>query len=145
MIVTIIYIAMPFTLMHKAAIADDTVILERLLRQPNKSPNIRSDTGETPLYWAVWHGKTLSVQLLLAYGADPNIPNIHLTTPIYKAIYDGDHIITGMLLKAGATLNMTNCINIRPLDCAIYRHYDDQKLPFINHMIYAKLHNFTSK
>lgn len=129
---------MPLSQMHRAAIMDNTVILEDLLRQ-GISPNIQSDTGETPLYWAVWYGNTLSVQLLLAYGADPNIPNIHHTTPIYKAIYDGDRIITGMLLKTGAILNTSNHINIRPLDCAMYRHYDSQKIPFLNHI--AMRHN----
>lgn len=129
---------MSLSQIHRAAINDNTIILDRLLRQ-GISPNIRSDTGETPLYWAVWYGNTLSVQLLLAYGANPNISNIHNTTPIYKAIYDGDRIITGMLLKAGAILNVANHINIRPLDCAIYRHYDSQKIPFLNHI--AMRHN----
>lgn len=59
------------TPVHRAAMADDTVELERLLSIEYADPNVKDIAGVTPLHYAAREGHLNVVKMLISYGALP--------------------------------------------------------------------------
>ncbi|KAG4441926.1 hypothetical protein IFR05_002610 [Cadophora sp. M221] len=81
-------------------------------------------TGNTALHWAVLHGKTDLVQILLSYGADPMCFNFADLTPLHVAAI-WDHKLIPLLLEAGTDPDIRNYHRESPLHKAAYqRHWE---------------------
>ncbi|WP_318506518.1 ankyrin repeat domain-containing protein [Bacillus sp. T3] len=79
----------------------DVELVKELLSK-GADPNLRKDTGEPPLLWAVRSSKDSVVKLLLKAGADPNFVNDEGITPLTIAKEDGANVIIKYLLEYGA-------------------------------------------
>lgn len=92
--------------LHTAAVHHPERIAE--LIRAGHDPNDRNHMFGTPLMAAVRFGKTRSVEVLLAHGADPNIPDKlgHLPLP-YAARSEGMGMkeIVELLVNHGADVN----------------------------------------
>lgn len=71
----------------------------------------RDDSGSTPLIVAAKQGDLVSVEVLLASGADPqlrgDLDRLGEVTPLITASYAGHGEVVGALLEAGAYPNQT--------------------------------------
>ncbi|WQF88297.1 Putative P-loop containing nucleoside triphosphate hydrolase [Colletotrichum destructivum] len=81
--------------------------LERLVRKAisnNKKVNFNAQTkrGETPLYWAVTHGRRSFAEFLIQEGAELNVPNVEKRTALHKAIMAGDRNLMEVILSSGS-------------------------------------------
>ena len=104
---------LPFgmTAVHLAALMQETPIL-RLLLQEGGDPNIRNETGNTPLFMAETGD---DVRALVEAGADANARNELGSTPLFSAA-SGD--VIRALVEAGAKVNARDGFGETPLHCA---------------------------
>lgn len=65
----------------------------------------KSDTQETPLFFAARNGDLKAAQLLIANGADVNAVNYRRWTPLHIAVLNGHHDLVVLLLDSGANVN----------------------------------------
>ena len=96
----------PATPLHAAALAGDSVALERLLeaRTLDWALNVRDAGGQAPLHWAVLGGYVDCVAALLRFGADPNLVDGNGVSPVWTAEDDfGMHTVAALLRSAGGT------------------------------------------
>lgn len=93
------------SLLHRAAVMDDVVEIERLLIQ-NNNVDAQDETGSTPLLLAALTGRDKAVRLLLSRSANPNIADHLGFTPLYQACRFGYPTIVYDLLHHGADQNM---------------------------------------
>lgn len=77
--------------------------------------NVRSNDGTTPLFVAVWRGRTEYIRYLLERGADPNIANNTGTTPLFAVNGENMAQIAQMLIDKGAKVNVRNDQTETPL------------------------------
>lgn len=100
---------------HRAAQADDTRELQRLLAT-GVDVNIRSKKSEwTPLISAIVVKNTAAVKLLIEAGADVNVASDVKTTPLH---YSPNGEITELLLAKGADVSARNKGGWTPLHSA---------------------------
>jgi len=64
--------------------------------------NLSTDTGDTLLMLAAYHGHAEPVAALLARGADPNRANDRGQTPLAGAVFKGERDVVRALLDGGA-------------------------------------------
>jgi ankyrin repeat protein len=76
-------------------------------------------TGERPLHYAAFYGKTETVRLLLERGAKLDAKDKeHSWTALHKAAYCGRTEVTKLLLEKGADVNARGELGQTPLDVA---------------------------
>ena len=70
----------------------------RSLLDDGANPNIKDDSGSTPLHEAVNHGASEVVELLLKFGADPTAEDNARRIPLHYAAQIGQERIAQMLI-----------------------------------------------
>jgi ankyrin repeat protein len=85
------------TVIHKAVIANDLVVLEKLLTK-KADLSIRDIHGRTALHHTQWHGNYKIARWLIAAGADMNLPdNSGFTLLNYAAIFGHTRLIVALI------------------------------------------------
>ena len=87
----------------------------RALIEAGVDPNVASNGGRTPLYWAVWNGHEACVAALISAGVDPNAVNDDGHTPLIWATWNGREACVMALIAAGADLNVASNDGWTPL------------------------------
>lgn len=107
-------------LIKSAIQRNDLATVNHLLDQ-GFDPNIRSVSGYTPLYWAVFGKLEDIVKTLLDHRADPNLhtPHSWQTTPFLLAAQLDNCKVVMLLLDRGADLNARDHSNRTALHLAI--------------------------
>ncbi|TQN66287.1 Ankyrin-2, partial [Colletotrichum shisoi] len=80
--------------------------LEKLVRKAMANDkkvdfNAQTRRGETPLHWAVTHGRRSFAEFLVRQGAELNVPNVDRRTALHKAIMAGDGDLIDVILTSG--------------------------------------------
>ena len=86
------------------------------LIQKGADINVKDETGETPLYRAVFNRQMDVVKVLLEHGADVNAKADNGYTALMWAAYHGSKDIVQMLLEKGADVNIENNYGSRVWD-----------------------------
>ena len=85
------------TVIHKAVIANDLVVLEKLLTK-KADLSIKDIHGRTALHHTQWHGNYKIARWLIAAGADMNLPdNSGFTLLNYAAIFGHTRLIVALI------------------------------------------------
>lgn len=95
------------TVLHKAVIADDIEVVEKLLQ---KKPNMneRDKQGRTPLHHTQWKGNYKIAHLLIRAGADMNLPDAAGYTVLNYAAILGHTKLVIILVKSGCLMYNKN-------------------------------------
>jgi ankyrin repeat protein len=104
---------------------DNINIINQILNGSGVNVNKTDDYGRTPLYYAVSHGYTDIVRLLLEKGANINKAEYEGETPLYLACYEANVDIVRLLLEKGANINKANIYGYTPLYAACYNDDED--------------------
>ena len=105
----------------RSKITDVDYVQQRLDQglDPNLTNNQLSNQDRL-LTYAVRHGATGTVRLLLSAGADVDSRSVHLNkTPLFQAAFDGHLQIAKILVAHGADVNATDSWGNNPLRDAI--------------------------
>lgn len=85
------------TVIHKAVIANDLVVLEKLLTK-KADLSIKDIHGRTALHHTQWHGNYKIARWLIAAGADMNLPdNSGFTLLNYAAIFGHTRLVVALI------------------------------------------------
>ncbi len=85
------------TIFHKAVIADDSEIVEKLLSK-RSNLNIKDNQGRTALHHTSWKGNFKIARLLIAAGADMNEPDYGGFTVLnYAAILGHTNLVVALI------------------------------------------------
>lgn len=125
------------TVIHKAVIANDLVVVEKLLTK-KADLGIKDIHGRTALHHTQWHGNYKIARWLIAAGADMNLPdNSGFTLLNYAAIFGHTKLIIA-LIASGVLMYNRNPKNIKvaqffrdrekKLDKLLSRNIDDDKM-----------------
>ncbi|KAK1967047.1 hypothetical protein LY78DRAFT_634607, partial [Colletotrichum sublineola] len=68
--------------------------------------NAQTRRGETPLHWAVTHGRRAFTEFLIREGAELNVPNAEGRTALHKAVMGGDDGALVDAILAAGSLNL---------------------------------------
>jgi ankyrin repeat protein len=99
------------TALHGAAGCEDGADVVRILLRAGARTEVRarmSMLNGTPLMWAAAQGRTETVQVLVAAGADVNAGDEQGTTPLMRAAQAGHAATVRALLAGGAAVNDQN-------------------------------------
>ena len=100
------------TVIHKAVIANDLVVVEKLLTK-KADLSIRDIHGRTALHHTQWHGNYKIARWLIAAGADMNLPdNSGFTLLNYAAIFGHTRLVIA-LIASGVLMYNRNPKNIK--------------------------------
>jgi ankyrin repeat protein len=91
------------TVLHKAVIADDIEVVEKLL-QKKQNVNERDRQGRTPLHHTQWRGNYKIAHALIRNGADMNIPDAAGYTVLNYATILGHTKLIVILIKSGCLM-----------------------------------------
>ncbi|MCK9337550.1 MAG: ankyrin repeat domain-containing protein [Arcobacteraceae bacterium] len=91
------------TVLHKAVIADDMEVVEKLL-QKKQNVNERDKQGRTPLHHTQWRGNYKIAHALIRNGADMNIPDAAGYTVLNYATILGHTKLIVILIKSGCLM-----------------------------------------
>uniref|UniRef100_A0A6B2KX04 Uncharacterized protein n=1 Tax=Arcella intermedia TaxID=1963864 RepID=A0A6B2KX04_9EUKA len=94
------------------------MIVELLQENPDIANTI-SNSGHSPLYFAVKNGHVEAVETLLSHGANPRIQNDFSSSPIHTSITKRDIQIFGTLLAHNASITIRDRQGKLPLDLAV--------------------------
>ncbi|KAF7194525.1 Ankyrin-3 [Pseudocercospora fuligena] len=97
--------AREFTNLHKIVLGLSGRDLLEELQTSTANIDRRDSTGYTPLAWAAARGDSISVQLLLEYGASATLANNLAQQPIHLAAQTGNVETVRILAQAGADIN----------------------------------------
>ncbi len=112
--------------MQNANYNDDLHAAQFVLDETGYDINLTDAHGETPLHFAVKHGKREVVELLLQNAADPNREHSHNgDTPLHYAVMRGEKEIVRMLVDAGADPLKPNVDKKSALESAKEHRYQD--------------------
>lgn len=125
------------TVIHKAVIANDLVVVEKLLTK-KADLSIRDIHGRTALHHTQWHGNYKIARWLISAGADMNLPdNSGFTLLNYAAIFGHTRLIIA-LIASGVLMYNRNPKNVKvaqffrdrdnKLDKLLSRNIDDDKM-----------------
>ena len=85
------------TVMHKAVIANDLLVVEKLLTK-KADLSIKDIHGRTALHHTQWHGNYKIARWLIAAGADMNLPdNSGFTLLNYAAIFGHTRLVIALI------------------------------------------------
>ncbi|KAL8867466.1 MAG: hypothetical protein Q9174_005648, partial [Haloplaca sp. 1 TL-2023] len=106
---------------------DNEVI--KLLIEHGAGVDLQNGRGDTPLIFAAscseHNEKLVSIELLLACGADINHRGYNKFTPLYHAVFEGNSALTEMLLNRGADPNLGDDSGHTPLHIAILHNFPE--------------------
>ena len=103
-------------LLHKVVTGLAEADLETQLRLSTMVEiNALDYQGRTALSWAAIQGDTVSLNLLLKYGADPNVAAYNGDAPLHHATRAPNPGCVRPLLESGADVNAVNAWNVSPL------------------------------
>ena len=77
------------------------LLLLKMMLESKCDPNRATETGQTPLYWAIEAEQPSLLSCLLEYGADVNVDSC-TDIPLHKCIQTDNFDAFELLLKAGA-------------------------------------------
>lgn len=106
-----------------AAYDGDEAMVTLLLGLPDIDPTLKDKNGRTPLFMAVWGGRTNTVKLLLDSGkSEPDSKDIYGETPLGRACWRGSYQIVQLLLDTGMVdVNVEDKKRATPLGKACWR------------------------
>ena len=98
------------TVMHKAVIANDLLVVEKLLTK-KADLSIKDIHGRTAIHHTQWHGNYKIARWLIAAGADMNLPdNSGFTLLNYAAIFGHTRLVVA-LIASGVLMYNRNLKN----------------------------------
>lgn len=92
-----------FTVIHKAVIADDLTVVEKLLTK-KADLSIKDNNGRTALHHTQWHGNYKIARWLMAAGADMNQPDKSGFTLLNFAAILGHKQLVMALINSGVLM-----------------------------------------
>jgi FOG: Ankyrin repeat len=95
-------------------------------------PDIKDQTGATPLYGAITFGHSEIARLLIEAGANVNLPHRSFGTPLLHAIHKHRTQTCADLIEAGADMSFKPEGGHTPLGLAVTRNYLDIVAILIN-------------
>ncbi len=101
-----------------AALGGEYALMKEFLLN-GVSPDVRGNTGLTPLAVAAIRGEVMAVRNLLAAGADPNLPSSTNNTALHYAVLFSRNEIVRALLDAKSNVDKQNDAGETPLMIAI--------------------------
>ncbi|KAJ6522260.1 hypothetical protein B0H19DRAFT_1203019 [Mycena capillaripes] len=107
------------------AVSRSDVDFTRMLLVYGANPNVRDDTGTTPLQAASSRESLDVIKLLLANNADPNIEGGKYGSALQAAAYSGNIEILRLLLEHGADVNFEGGRYGTALQAASDRGFND--------------------
>jgi len=100
--------------------------LEKVKALLQEKPDLvfsKNNLGETPLYWAAYHGQKDAAEVLLTAKADVNAKNIVGLTPLHAAAHRGHKDVAELLLANKAEVNAKENNGMTPLDFALMKDH----------------------
>jgi ankyrin repeat protein len=113
-----------YTPLDLAEFANNHNKLVQLLVAHGANVNAQSDSGATPLFWAVMRDEKDDVKFLLDHGANPNLADAYGDTILDCALHLGFQSLVGMLVDKGADVNAQDQSLHRPLTYALQMDED---------------------
>jgi hypothetical protein len=90
------------SILHFAAIMDDSDYLRLMLEHGANANVVDADTGETPIYEAIANFRKSNIDLLIAHGANLNFKDRTGQTPVMDAASLKQYDVVYAMIKAGA-------------------------------------------
>lgn len=115
------YDACGLTIVHKAAVVDNTELLDYLIHENQLNKNVITWDDQylcTPLHLAIFNNKKRAVQYLVCAGASIDAVCQHNTTPLHLAVSLGLTDIIDYLIQSGADVEKVNAYGRTILDLA---------------------------
>ncbi|MGF1624382.1 MAG: ankyrin repeat domain-containing protein [Alphaproteobacteria bacterium] len=99
-------------------VADDLAATLALARGLRPTESLGAGSAQSPLAWAVSHGRAVLVGKLVAAGADPNAVDAEGVTLLSQAVRRADVAVVEALLAAGADPRLPDPDGRRPIEVA---------------------------
>ena len=113
---------------------NDVDMVKRLL-EAGAEVNLKTSTGDTPLFYAARGGYKTIVEMLIAKSADINSKNNNGLAPLHLAVRGNQKDIVELLIAKGADVNVRNNAGRTPLDIAEQRGYKEIVEMFRKHKV----------
>jgi ankyrin repeat protein len=111
------------SLLHTAAKAGHTDMINFLIYDCEVNVNIKNKYGETPLHYAAQKGLRDTVRLLISNGADVKSIAAGRLTPLHYAAKEGHIEVVRALIRSGAKIDATTSCGQTPLHLAIEKKH----------------------
>lgn len=95
-----------FNALHLATHSSNAMLVLYLIMAGNMSVDTVDTLGHTSLMWAAYQGDSLSVELLLKYGARVDTKDREGFTPLHWAVVKGNRDCLSKILKAGGDVRV---------------------------------------
>lgn len=120
------------TPLHAVTLGNNSQGLFRLIADDG-DVNAKDIRGQSPAYWAAYHGNLQALTVLKIYGADLFEKDSRGKTPLRAAVKYGHEPVIEFLASHGANLNETDGRGLTPLHLAAYlgRFQTYQKLTLL--------------
>ncbi|KAF9179366.1 palmitoyltransferase akr1 [Haplosporangium sp. Z 11] len=105
-----------FNALHLATHSSNAMLVLYLLMAGDMPIDAADTLGHTNLMWAAYQGDSLSVDILLKYGARVDTKDREGFTPLHWAVVKGNRDCLSKLLKAGADINAGDRSGKTPVD-----------------------------
>lgn len=100
-------------------------LMRRLLRN-GADPNVRDDSGASPLDETAWRGSVDQTALLLDAGAKIDGRNARTgATPLNEAAFKGHRRVVELLLTRGADSTIKDNLGFSPVENAVRQHHPE--------------------
>ncbi|KAF9117062.1 palmitoyltransferase akr1 [Mortierella sp. AM989] len=105
-----------FNALHLATHSSHAMLVLYLMMVKNMPVDIVDTLGHTSLMWAAYQGDSLSVDILLKYGARVDTKDREGFTPLHWAVVKGNRECLSKILKAGADVRAGDRSGKTPVD-----------------------------
>ncbi|KAG0262825.1 palmitoyltransferase akr1 [Mortierella polycephala] len=105
-----------FNALHLATHSSNAMLVLYLLIAGDMPIDAADSLGHTNLMWAAYQGDSLSVDILLKYGARVDTKDREGFTPLHWAVVKGNRDCLSKILKAGADINAGDRSGKTPVD-----------------------------
>jgi ankyrin repeat protein len=112
------------TLLHHAAVEDDTALIDYLLKR-GLAVDKKDNNGFTPLHDAVQNQNTAAIRFLINHYADVHAKTADLNTPLHLAVFNNDiHSVERLFFNGAHSDILTeNKDKVFPISHAIQNRY----------------------